>query len=97
MPDNPSREPARDPQDLERLLVSRQRAGDVAIDRARRNRELLGQARRRDGPAVTTQALHQGEEARGAGHRNRVCASAAKLSSLSVPSDGHQGGASHAR
>src|SRR6516162_2664870 len=29
MPDKPSREPARDPQDLERLLVSRQRAGDV--------------------------------------------------------------------
>ena len=29
MPDKPSREPARDPQDLERLLVSRQHAGDV--------------------------------------------------------------------
>ena len=29
MPDKPGREPARDPQDLERLLVSRQRAGDV--------------------------------------------------------------------
>jgi ketosteroid isomerase-like protein len=29
MPDKPSREPARDPQDLERLLVLRQRAGDV--------------------------------------------------------------------
>ena len=29
MPDKPSREPACDPQDLERLLVSRQRAGDV--------------------------------------------------------------------
>jgi ketosteroid isomerase-like protein len=29
MSDQPSREPARDPQDLERLLVSRQHAGDV--------------------------------------------------------------------
>ena len=29
MPDEVSREPARDPQDLERLLVSRERAGDV--------------------------------------------------------------------
>ena len=29
MADQASREPARDPQDLERLLVSRQRAGDV--------------------------------------------------------------------
>ena len=29
MVDQASREPARDPQDLERLLVSRQRAGDV--------------------------------------------------------------------
>jgi ketosteroid isomerase-like protein len=29
MADNGSREPARDPQDLERFLVSRQRAGDV--------------------------------------------------------------------
>jgi hypothetical protein len=29
MVDQMSREPARDPQDLERLLVSRQRAGDV--------------------------------------------------------------------
>jgi len=29
MPDKPSREPARDPQDLERLLVLRQHAGDV--------------------------------------------------------------------
>ena len=29
MVDNASREPARDPQDLERLLVSRQREGDV--------------------------------------------------------------------
>ena len=29
MPDKPSRDPARAPQDLERLLVSRQRAGDV--------------------------------------------------------------------
>jgi ketosteroid isomerase-like protein len=29
MPDKPSRVPARDPQDLEQLLVSRQRAGDV--------------------------------------------------------------------
>jgi len=29
MPDESSREPARDPQDLERLLVARQRAGDV--------------------------------------------------------------------
>ena len=29
MPDKPRRERARDPQDLERLLVSRQRAGDV--------------------------------------------------------------------
>ena len=29
MADPASREPARDPQDLERLLVSRQRAGDV--------------------------------------------------------------------
>jgi ketosteroid isomerase-like protein len=29
MADKVSREPARDPQDLERLLVSRQRAGDV--------------------------------------------------------------------
>jgi ketosteroid isomerase-like protein len=29
MPDKPSRDPARDPQDLERLLVTRQRAGDV--------------------------------------------------------------------
>ena len=29
MPDEVSREPAHDPQDLERLLVSRERAGDV--------------------------------------------------------------------
>jgi ketosteroid isomerase-like protein len=29
MADNTSREPARDPQDLERLLISRQHAGDV--------------------------------------------------------------------
>jgi hypothetical protein len=29
MADEVSREPARDPQDLERLLVSRERAGDV--------------------------------------------------------------------
>ena len=29
MADEISREPARDPQDLERLLVSRERAGDV--------------------------------------------------------------------
>ena len=29
MPDGTSREPARDPQDLERMLVSRQWAGDV--------------------------------------------------------------------
>ena len=29
MADEASREPARDPQDLERLLVTRQRAGDV--------------------------------------------------------------------
>jgi SnoaL-like protein len=29
VPDEASREPARDPQDLERLLVARQRAGDV--------------------------------------------------------------------
>jgi ketosteroid isomerase-like protein len=29
MPDESSRDPARDPQDLERLLVARQRAGDV--------------------------------------------------------------------
>ena len=29
MPDKPGPEPARDPQDLEPLLVSRQRAGDV--------------------------------------------------------------------
>jgi ketosteroid isomerase-like protein len=29
MPDAPSRDPARDPQDLERLLVIRQHAGDV--------------------------------------------------------------------
>jgi ketosteroid isomerase-like protein len=29
MGDEPGREPARDPQDLERLLVSRERAGDV--------------------------------------------------------------------
>jgi len=29
MPDEPAREPARDPQDLERLLVTRERAGDV--------------------------------------------------------------------
>ena len=29
MPDKPSREPAHDPQDLERLLVLRQHAGDV--------------------------------------------------------------------
>lgn len=29
MPDEASRDPARDPQDLERLLVIRQRAGDV--------------------------------------------------------------------
>ena len=29
MADETSREPARDPQDLERLLVTRQRAGDV--------------------------------------------------------------------
>jgi ketosteroid isomerase-like protein len=29
MSDNVNREPARDPQDLERLLVARQRAGDI--------------------------------------------------------------------
>ena len=29
MADEVSREPARDPQDLERLLVSRERAGDI--------------------------------------------------------------------
>ena len=29
MPDEASRQPARDPQDLEQLLVARQRAGDV--------------------------------------------------------------------
>ena len=29
MADGASREPARDPQDLERLLITRQRAGDV--------------------------------------------------------------------
>ncbi|CCV08280.1 conserved hypothetical protein [Mesorhizobium metallidurans STM 2683] len=29
MTDEPSREPARDPQDLERLLISRQWAGDI--------------------------------------------------------------------
>lgn len=29
MADNPEREPARDPQDLERLLVIRQNAGDI--------------------------------------------------------------------
>jgi hypothetical protein len=29
MADEPGREPAHDPQDLERLLVTRQRAGDV--------------------------------------------------------------------
>src|SRR5262245_27471077 len=29
MPDNAGREPARDPQDLERMLIPRQRAGDV--------------------------------------------------------------------
>lgn len=29
MPDGTSPEPARDPQDLERMLVSRQRAGDI--------------------------------------------------------------------
>jgi SnoaL-like domain len=29
MPDNAGREPARDPQDLERMLIARQHAGDV--------------------------------------------------------------------
>jgi hypothetical protein len=31
MPDESARDPARDPQDLERLLVTRERAGDVEV------------------------------------------------------------------
>ncbi|MEW6631068.1 MAG: hypothetical protein AB1440_09390 [Pseudomonadota bacterium] len=69
MPDATSREPARDPQDLERLLIDRQWAGDIEGMLALSSSTPLSTAAGRVG---SRPGSHPGALRRGPGHGQKV-------------------------